>query len=330
LQAPDWADWQTALRPFLGKTWLELPLFAAEMIFYRRILEASGYFQPGAGYGVDPYRLQKQLGLAQAGAALKRALPDGLPAGRENLSRLIHLSLWANQADLSLWPVQGEGGGKAQGGGREAHLLADYSDEALAWIETLSGGRVDLLLDNDGVELIFDLLLAAALLALHPRISLRLNVKPHPCFVSDIISPDLATAMRWLQTDAPAWAREPARQLEQALSDGRAQVATHFYWASPSPAWEMPAGLRADLANSALILSKGDVNYRRWIGDARWPAATPLAEIIEPPAPLLLLRVLKADTIAGLEPGKAERVAAADPAWMLNGQWGVIQFVKPG
>ena len=329
-QAPDWADWQAALRPFLGQSWLELPLFAAEMVFYRRILEATGYFQPGAGYGVDPYRLQKELGLAQAAPALAQALPQGLPPAPERLSRLLALSLWANQADLSLWPVQGDRGGKAGGGRAASHLLVDQSRTALHALEALPGGRVDLLLDNFGSELCFDLLLADALLARSPAISLRLHVKPHPCFVSDVIAADLARAVACLQIDCPAWASPIAQRLEQAQQARRLQVATHFYWASPHPAWEMPLDLWAELSDSSFLISKGDVNYRRWLGDARWPAATPLEAIITPPAPLLLLRVSKSDVVAGLNPGQAEELPSRDPDWQVNGMWGMIQFVGRG
>ena len=329
VQAQDWSSWQNAMQPFQGQTWLELPVFAAEMYFYRRILEATGYFQPGPGYGVDPYRLQKTLGLAQAGPAVTQALPQGLTAEGGALRRLMHLSLWANQADLSLWPVQGEGGGKAQGGGHDGHLAADQSAAALAQVEELDGGRVDLILDNFGVELIFDLLLAQALLEQNAGLTVHLHVKPHPCFVSDAIPADVRQALHWLKTDAPAWARPAAQQLEQAEQSGRMQVKTHFYWASPSPAWEAPPDLWADLARSALVISKGDVNYRRWLGDARWPPATSLKTIIDPPAPLLLLRVSKSDIAAGLKPGQAGQIFAGDPAWQVNGQWGLIQFVKP-
>jgi hypothetical protein len=130
-QAPDWLDWQKALQPFLGKTWLEAPFFASEMYFYRRILEATGYFQPGLGYGVDPYRLQKKLGLNQAGQAITQALPQGIPANDEFLRQMIYLSLWGNQVDLSLWPVQNESDGKAKGGKRETHLLVDEGARVL-------------------------------------------------------------------------------------------------------------------------------------------------------------------------------------------------------
>jgi Damage-control phosphatase ARMT1-like domain len=328
-KAPDWFDWQTALQPFLGQSWLEVPLFAAEIYFYRRILEATGYFQPGPGFGVDPYRLQKELGLAQAGSTIAQALPPDLRAGKDQLHHLIYMSLWGNQADLSLWPVQGKSGGRAQGGGGETHLLVDQSAAALAQIEGLDGGRLELILDNSGTELILDLLLADALLARNPRFSIRLQVKPHPVFVSDALAPDVKQALLWLKTSASTWAHLAALRLEQAERAGRMQVTTHFYWASPSPAWEMPPDLWADLAGSILMITKGDVNYRRWLGDAHWPAATSLDAIVNPPAPLLLLRVSKSDVVAGLNPGQADVLRVRDPSWQVNGYWGMIQFVKP-
>ncbi len=329
-QAPDWPDWQKAMQPFLGQTWLELPLFAAEMYFYRRILEATGYFQPGPGYAVDPYRSQKNLGLAQAGAALSQALPQGLPDKDVRLHNLILCSLWGNQADLSLWPVQGEGGGKAQSGGSDAHLLIDQSRLAEQYLANLGSGQVELLLDNFGVEICFDLLLADALLALDSSVRLRFHVKPHPCFVSDAIAADVPQALHWMRSEGPAWARSAAGRLVQAQQAGRIQVTSHFYWASPSPAWEAPLDLWEDLAGSVCMISKGDVNYRRWLGDARWPSATPLDAFIHPPAPLLLLRVLKSDVVAGLSAGKAEEIQMCDPQWQVNGHWGLIQFVAPG
>jgi hypothetical protein len=249
------------------------------------------------------------------------------PSGT-NLHKLIHLSLWGNQADLSLWPVQGQSGGKAQGGGGETYLLIDQSAAALSHIEGLENGRVELILDNFGTELGFDFLLADALLARNSRLSLRLHVKPYPCFVSDVVAADLPLALQWLKMESPVWARPAAERLQKAEQDGRLKVSTHFYWASPSPAWEMPDDLCIDLAGSALLISKGDIHYRRWLGDARWQYATPLEEIINPPASLLLLRVSKSDVAAGLNPGQAEEMFQRDPSWQVNGQWGMIQFVK--
>jgi hypothetical protein len=43
------------------------------------------------------------------------------------------------------------------------------------------------------------------------------------------------------------------------------------------------------------------------------------------PAPLVALRTLKGEIITGLAPGQTERLAAEDPAWLVNGRRGVIQ-----
>jgi hypothetical protein len=90
----------------------------------------------------------------------------------------------------------------------------------------------------------------------------------------------------------------------------------------------MPESLRQELAPSHLIISKGDANYRRLLGDAHWPFTTPFADITSYlPAPLLALRTAKSEVVAGLRPGQPERLFEVDPNWLINGRWGLIQFV---
>ena len=43
--APDIAGWNTSLEAYAGKTWLEVPWYFAEVFFYRKLLEATRYFQ---------------------------------------------------------------------------------------------------------------------------------------------------------------------------------------------------------------------------------------------------------------------------------------------
>ncbi len=329
-QAADWQDWEQCLQPLMGRSWLEIPLFAAEMYFYRRVLEATGYFLPGPNSGFDPYLAQKKLGLEQAAAAIEKAsILFELPP-LERMRQLIDLSLWANQADLSLWPVKGQGGGMAQGGGGRAHLVADQSGNVLDYLGSIQSGRVDIILDNFGSELVFDLLIADALLEKSPDLSISLRVRPHPCFVSDIISPDIIWAIRWMNASSNEWLNRAGIHLERTLQSGRMKVVPHFYWGSPLLARSMPIEIHRELADSVLIISKGDINYRRWLDDARWEPATPLSTIIQLSRPLLLLRVIKSDTVAGLRPDQAQELERQDPAWMVNGNWGLIQFVEPG
>jgi len=74
------------------------------------------------------------------------------------------------------------------------------------------------------------------------------------------------------------------------------------------------------------VIVKGDANYRRLLGDAHWPPTTPFAQATAYfPAALVALRTLKGEIIVGLREGEAERLTAEDPAWLVNGQRGVIQ-----
>ena len=41
----------------------------------------------------------------------------------------------------------------------------------------------------------------------------------------------------------------------------------------------MPPDLRDDFASADLTLMKGDLNYRRLVGDHLWPPTTPFTEV---------------------------------------------------
>ena len=57
--------------------------------------------------------------------------------------------------------------------------------------------------------------------------------------------------------------------------------------------WEMPLELHRQLSTSYLVLSKGDANYRRLLGDRHWDFTTPFAQAVgSVPAPLLALRTI--------------------------------------
>jgi hypothetical protein len=47
------------------------------------------------------------------------------------------------------------------------------------------------------------------------------------------------------------------------------------------------------------------------------------------PTTLCALRTLKAELGCGMVPAQTARAAALDPAWMVNGRFGVIQVAPP-
>jgi len=107
------------------------------------------------------------------------------------------------------------------------------------------------------------------------------------------------------------------------LKKGRLQLFTHWFYVTSFFYFQLPDDLRAELAAADLVIFKGDVNYRRLIGEVHWPPTTPFAQTTAYfPAPLVALRTCKGELIVGLAQGEAERLQAQDPTWMVNGRRG--------
>lgn len=91
--------------------------------------------------------------------------------------------------------------------------------------------------------------------------------------------------------------------------------------------WDAPVDLANDLQAAHLVISKGDANYRRLLGDRHWVFDDSFADIVAYfPAPLLALRTLKSEIVAGLPPDQIAAMPQRDPDWLINGRWGLIQF----
>ena len=102
----------------------------------------------------------------------------------------------------------------------------------------------------------------------------------------------------------------------------------HPFWVSPLPFWECPADLVDTLAAADIVLSKGDANYRRLLGDLHWDPTTPFEDIVRPLQPIVALRTSKSMVGAGISPETVARATGTDPEWMSNGQWGMIQVAE--
>lgn len=311
----DAAAWTGYVDSQDGRSWLDVSWFFAETYFYRRVLAATGYSQPGDRCGVDPFGPQKETGLDGA-LELAARLGETLDAP----APLLAAALWSNRVDMSLWPAgESDSDARTRGilGRAASHLLADDSEQVLP---LLDGGNIQIVLDNAGAELVADLALAASVLESGGRVTL--HAKAHPTFVSDAMPVDIEITLDKLASES-----SPGRRIAAAVrNSGELEVTTHPFWVSPLPFWERPSGLDRALETADLIVIKGDANYRRLIGDSHWDPTTPFSEIVRPSAPLVALRTSKAETIAGLSAETVGRVTATDPEWQTNGQWGVIQY----
>lgn len=323
-EAEDALAWASYVAPYLGMRWIDAPWFFVETYFYRRLLAATGYSQPGSRRWVDPFQQQKQMGLEGAfelAARLGDALDDAMT--------LLGASLWANRVDLSLWPAGEDAAGERTeavlGSERRSRLLVDDSEVA-AEILAIAGVNVHLVLDNAGAELVSDLALAANILSHQGRVTI--HAKPHPTFVSDVTVPDLEQTIRRLAEETTS-ARDIAGVLARAGRTGHLEVDADPFWVSPCAFWECPPHLVDRLGAADLIIIKGDANYRRLLGDLHWHPTTAIDKIIRPPAALVALRTPKAEVVAGLTQSVIDSATATDPHWMVDGEWGMIQYAAP-
>lgn len=320
-EAPDARAWQGYVEPYEGMSWVDAPWFFVETYFYRRVLAATGYSQPGPRRGVDPFALQKETALDGA-CELAARLGESL----DDTSTLLAASLWSNRVDLSLWRAgedDVEERTAAVLGDGDSRLLVDHRDRALEVLGQ-NGIVVHLVLDNSGAELVADLALAANVLSRGGRVTI--HAKPHPTFVSDVTLPDLAATLSRLQAE-PTAAAEIARTLTDARSRGAVREMVHPFWVSPLPFWDCPDDLVDELAAADIVVVKGDANYRRLLGDLHWDPTTPFTDVVRPLQPLLALRTPKSLVAAGIAAETVQRAAADDQDWLTSGEWGIIQFV---
>ena len=339
-KAPDTADWQEYIRPYVGMNWLEVPWFFAETYFYRRILEATGFYSNVEGYGVDPYQTQKRLGLVNNRRRIKLAskaveqwavlIENHEADASRYLGHVLALSLWGNQADLSMWPAgednESENHPDEDLQRQEAALLVDDRERIQSYLGSLAGARVDFILDNSGLELVHDLLAVEFLLRVNLASSVVLHAKAHPTFVSDTVRVDIDDTLQFLQSDKSPIVSQAGESLRARLNSGQLAVKEHFYWNSPLAFWDAPAEIVQELNESSLVVVKGDANYRRFLGDRHWMYDTPvLAALGYLPFSFLALRVSKSEIMVGLGSGQVERMASKDPQWLVNGKWGMIQ-----
>ncbi|GHJ37441.1 damage-control phosphatase ARMT1 family protein [Streptomyces sp. TS71-3] len=323
--AADGGLWERWGAPYFGRPWLDAPFLWAESYFYRKLLDAVGWFAEGPWKGIDPFRPFKEAELGTAEAREELAVLDRLAARppHEQDAALLHGALWGNRADLGFRLLAGDGAGETDDG---TPLVADDSAALWSLLPAGGGATLHLVADNAGRELVPDLLLVDHLLAGGRAARAVLHVKPRPYYVSDATMADVLDCLRHCRAAGGA-AAEAAGRLEEALRDGRLDVSAHSFSCTPLTYRQMPDDLRGAFAGASVTLFKGDLNYRRLVGDRLWPPTTSFAErTAHFPSPVAALRILKSDVIVGLDPDTAAALTAAHgERWRTSGEHALIQ-----
>ena len=295
------------------KLWFEAKWLELECYMYREIHRIVTAFSELSGFD---YFLESKL------------LAEGviLPKIDETcLKELLHMSLWANRKDLSL--SAGEVDEKSENSEVNVsdlanNLLIDKTGEILEILK--KSKSVAFVLDNCGWEFFSDLKLAKHL---HKTQGTKICFYPKqiPWFVSDVTNSDV----------------NRLKKTNPENTDFEFEVKGNGFWTTDKSCFEMSEQLKKELSGFDAVIFKGDLNYRKLVGDLAWDfgseklgsenlASENLNSVFkkldfELDTNIIVLRTLKSEVCVGLE--KVD-ISKLDSDWLVTGKYGVIDLVQ--
>lgn len=291
--------------------------FFFEHYLYRLVIEAVDWW----GSGVDPFADVKQQELdapaiwSRISAVLRTTATAGNP-----LDAYMRFCLWGNQVDLSYSEVAEA----AERTPDDGNIIANDFEHARP---LLKASDIHVVCDNAGTELAADLALADYLLNYTSR-TVVLHVKFHPTYVSDTVPSDVHSLVGAMKERSEPDIASLGERLGENISNRTLRIVPDPYWNGPDFLDALPERLEQTFSSADLVIIKGDMNYRRLVGDSVPAATTPLSDVsVHVPAPALLVRTMKGDPVAGLTEETLKRLESEDPQWRVNGRRGVIQLI---
>jgi hypothetical protein len=226
-----------------------------ETYFYRKIRAIMQTYDGP----VDPFAAQKQSLLDSLQQPFERSVL-ALMKSESTLSDAISLSLLGNKGDLSLHSVAASI--DTLSSASSLVILADQRSEALKLLH--SSARVAIILDNCGLELVSDLMLAALLLQSDACASVHLLCKKRPVWVSDVLEKDIHQHLEWAQSlkfddeDSAAANAKFVAWIRTCLLTNRLIIVAHEFLSSPEAFDEMCADLVVLFEGCTLAICKGE------------------------------------------------------------------------
>ncbi len=313
--------WKGFMKQYHGERWRHAPFYLVEAYFYRMILEVVDFFHNRR----DPFAEVKRNDIALNLDQMEQIFSDSEQANSFDragfIKYLVKKNLWGNKSDLSQIELN------RNALQEECTLLDDSS----SIIEILSNGikRADIILDNAGMELFTDLLLAYWLVKKQFSEKVVLHAKTWPTFVSDATIEDISVLTDMLAAHSDSAIPRYLEELKCLINEGTIIIKDHAFWNAPLHFYQMPEALANELSRSGMVLIKGDANYRRIFGDRQIPPDFVPKDLISyMQAPTFAIRILKSEIISGLTREQIALLNSSNPDWMISGTYGIIQTIN--
>ncbi len=193
--------------------------------------------------------------------------------------------------------------------------------------------RIDIVLDNAGLELFSDFCFADWLLQVGLADQVLFHFKQMPWFVSDALIKDLHSTLGLMSSSGNSTLESLSVRWKNRIDDGSFVLSDHQFWTTSYEYAAMESvapDLYSKLKESHLVIFKGDLNYRKLLADRNWLYTENFCIALGcfEPTNLCALRTLKADLVTGLSPGAADQAAHQSKDWMITGQYAVCQVNK--
>lgn len=324
-------------------TWFNTAWLYCECYMYRSLVQEIARMKYLHDY--DPFEKQKQsafinslTSIAALGAytinLTHRTSPLSQAEKKEELIKLLKLDLWGNRCDMSL----SAGAEISQSSDPilalqsfDKDILVDNSECVWQILEKNNTAIVDVVFDNAGYELFIDLCLAVFLIRENLAGKVRFYVKRYPWYVSDTTVKDFHWTLDYMAHSEDEKLQELAKLSYSYLRDNVWSIEKESYWTKPYEFAEMKERdprLYAKLSEARLVIFKGDLNYRKLLGDINFEYTTPFKQALRgfQPTNVLSIRTIKADVCVGLMSGVAQELFEKDENWMYTGQYGLIEL----
>ncbi len=296
LTAESQALFEAKLRPYaglpLGVFFHKAPFLLAEFYFHHLLLELREY---GCNR-FDFFAAKKEL------AYCRRI---------ESFRRILHELFLLKRTYGSLSAASGSGSHAAFDAWHlfftecNAVLLCDESAAALDYLVRRNDrtARIDIVCADSGPELFADIYLACTLLCFGLAERVVFHVKPYPFLERN------ATVADFYRLAAELTADGNNKTLADFIARKKISVRTADFWILPCTFDEMPFGLCGYFSESALVVIKGDTNYRRLVQDIRWPHTDSFAlRSVLHTLPVAASRLVSSEVVTGLSPAVAVSV----------------------
>lgn len=248
----------------------------------------------------------------------------------EHIKSILYYSLTSNTGDLSqLHEIRSE----------SLKCLCNETEICQNYLNVTNPySRFDIICDNSGAELFSDIYLSVFFLVYGLAKKVVLHLKPCPFFVSDATIDDFSKLVSALTKNGKN------TELLDFISKKKIEVWTNDFWVEPYYFDKMPDDLKNHFDKSDLVIIKGDLNYRRLVGDFNnYTDETKSSikfETLEERCffknksnkniPLVAPRVLKSDVFVGIDTVFEAIGRNSDSQFKTDGKWGVVQTTLPG